>query len=402
MNLKKDFETIKDISAIGQKEAVNLEDIYVSLKLSETVLESDLPIEMENEKIFDEKLIEKRKEKEVKRERVIDPEKALKKFHRMVIVGAPGAGKTTLLKHLALKYCQESIQKQERIIIPIPITLREFFQSDKGIREYIDEVFERYGFSKAKEFVEKDLKTGKCILLLDGFDELAARENQGKVTKEVHNFVNQYHGCRVVVTSRAAGYHNELSGFTQLEVIEFDDQQIKLFIDNWFGETNKNKAQSMLRAVMENGNIKILARNPLMVAIIAIIYEEDRELPQRRVDLYKRAVEVLLSKWDLRKKLKNRFSVDQKEFILRKLAYRNHCRNQRVMSEEKILEEITAYSFRIGLKEEDTRPFLEEIWQRSYILRQISMDAYDFLHLSFQEYFTALELKEQEDGIATI
>jgi predicted NACHT family NTPase len=119
--MKKDFETIKDISAIGQKEHVNLEDIYVSLKLSEMVHERDLAIERAEieDKIFDEKFMEKRKEKEVKRERIIDPEKALKQFHRMVIVGAPGSGKTTLLKHLALKYCQENVQKQERITVPI-------------------------------------------------------------------------------------------------------------------------------------------------------------------------------------------------------------------------------------------------------------------------------------------
>ena len=30
------------------------------------------------------------------------------------------------------------------------------------------------------------------------------------------------------------------------------------------------------------------------------------------------------------------------------------------------------------------------------------MDTYDFLHLSFQEYFTALELKEQEEGLSII
>lgn len=40
--LKTDFETIKDISAIGQKEPVPLENIYVSLKLSEKTKMSEV------------------------------------------------------------------------------------------------------------------------------------------------------------------------------------------------------------------------------------------------------------------------------------------------------------------------------------------------------------------------
>ena len=60
------------------------------------------------------------------------------------------------------------------------------------------------------------------------------------------------------------------------------------------------------------------------------------------------------------------------------------------------------YFPQLKLKEGDAKPFLEEIWKRSYLLRQISLDSYDFLHLSFQEYFTALELKAQEEGISTI
>lgn len=158
----------------------------------------------------------------------------------------------------------------------------------------------------------------------------------------------------------------------------------------------------MLKAVMENENIKALARNPLMVSIIAVIYEEDRELPQRRVELYRRAVEVLLSRWDNSKKLKNKYSADKKEFILKKLAYASHCRNRRVLKEQEILEEIAKHSSRLGLQEGDHKPFLMEIWQRSFLLKQIAVETYDFLHLSFQEYFTALELWEQPQGMDTI
>jgi hypothetical protein len=286
--------------------------------------------------------------------------------------------------------------------VPIPITLRELSESGKDLRQYINDVFEKYQFHEAKEFVESDLKTGKCQLLLDGFDELATKEQQEQITVQIHRFMDNYHNCPIVVTSRIAGYHDELSGFTKLEVMEFDDTQIELFIQNWFGASDPGKATSMQAAIKANEPLKALARNPLMIAIIAIIYEEDRELPQRRADLYERSVEVLLSKWDVQKRLKNKYGVDKKEFILRKLALYCHSNNKRSMTEKEVMQEMLLYLPQIRLKKGDAKPLLDEIWQRSYLLRQISRESYDFLHLSFQEYFTALDLKEQGDGISTI
>jgi predicted NACHT family NTPase len=139
--MKDDFQTIQDISAIGQKEPVPLEDLYVSLKLSETSREREIPFEMDKEtelKIFDGKEME-RKAKGIKRmERVLDVDTAVRSIHRMVVVGAPGAGKTTILKHLALKSCKTNIENLERLTVPIPITLREFIREGIGVRNYID------------------------------------------------------------------------------------------------------------------------------------------------------------------------------------------------------------------------------------------------------------------------
>jgi len=399
--MKSDFETIKDISAIGQKEPISLENIYVSLSVSEKIREREIPIEKE-QRIFEEELMRGEAEGQVEREKVIDAEKAIKDYNRLVIVGVPGSGKSTLLKHLALKSCKENLEKQERTCVPIPITLQKFSDSRKGLREYIGDVFEEYQIPKAKDFVEKDLKEGKCRLLLDGFDELATKEKQDVVGEKIHGFVEKYQKAQVIVTSRIAGYHDELKGFTKLALVEFADNQIEKFIENWFGKTDPEKANSMFNAIEENEQIKAIARNPLMIAIIAIIYEEDRELPQKRAALYNRCVEVLLSRWDVQKRLKNEYHSDKKEFILRKLAFYGHMNNKRILTEKEVTAEMIKCFPQIQLQEEDAKPFLDEIYQRNYLLRQISIDTYDFLHLSFQEYFTALELKEQADGISTI
>ncbi|KAF5430294.1 putative NTPase, NACHT family domain, partial [Candidatus Methanophagaceae archaeon] len=417
--MKAEFEKITDITAIGQKEPVPLENIYVSLKLSEKIKthgvvcdgfdvectinlkEPEIPV-VQGRTIVDEKAEPRKVERQVERDRILDADRAVKEFDKLVIVGTPGSGKTTLLKHLALKSCTENLKMQERTCVPIFITLRELSESEKDLRQYIDEVFEQYPFPKAKEFVESDLKNGNCQLLLDGFDELATKEQQEQIAERIHRFMGKYHNCQVVVTSRIAGYHDELSGFTKLELMDFDDEQIERFIQNWFGESDPEKATSMQVAIKENEQLKAFARNPLMIAIIAIIYEEDRELPQRRADLYERCVDVLLSKWDVQKRLKNKYRAEKKELILRKLAFYCHSNNKRSMTEKEVMREMLLYLPQIRLKKGDAKPLLDEIWLRSYLLRQISRDSYDFLHLSFQEYFTASELKEQEDGISTI
>ena len=365
--------------------AVGLEDIYVSTKLREFDQESHPGVETE---------------------RVIEPGTAVNNYQLLVILGGAGLGKTTLLKYLTLTYCKKNIEKQvlrewKHNLIPIPIILREFLESAKCLRDYIDTVFGKYGRPIAKKLVEKDLKGGKCILLLDGFDELITRNNQEAVTNEIFAFIDRYHECKIVVTARTSGYHGELLGFTRFEVMEFDDNQVKEFINKRFAGSGRQKAETMLQLLKDNEDIKNLAKNPLILSIIAHC-QEDNEVVHKRADIYKRIIEVLLGEWDAHKKIPSQFTPDKKRYFLRKLAAFNHRRGRRTITEKEILEEIDKYSLLPGLKKEECRPFFEEIWQRSYILKQLFIDTYEFLDLSFQGYFTALELTGREDGIAAI
>jgi predicted NACHT family NTPase len=250
--MKKEFEAIKDVSAIGQKEPIPLKDIYVSLKLSET-FKREIPHTAEPERKIKKEMIEEEMEREYsvieeeksKKEKIFDADDAEKKFNKLVITGAPGSGKTTFLKHIALKSCLENMAKQERVAVPILVVLKEFFESQKPLRSYIDDVFEQFDFPEASDFIEKDLKEGTCQILLDGFDELASLERQQKVTKKIDEFIQKYSKNKFIVTSRKKGYHGELKGFQKLELMEFNDEQIEKFINNWFKKTASWKVAPM-------------------------------------------------------------------------------------------------------------------------------------------------------------
>ncbi len=394
--IKKNSQIIGDVSAFSRRKEIHFEEIYVPLKLKEINLES-----WTQEKT-----------------RVMEPETAVNNYPRLVILGAPGAGKTTLLKYLTLYYCKKHPGEQPHsdALIPIPINLRDFPAGGASVRDVIATVFEKSGAVGIAKNVEKILENGQGILLLDGLDELTPRTSREKVAKETLSFSGKYPGCKIIVASRPAAfpvYYDEslppqgelLRNFKRLEIMGLDLNRIKRFIDNWFGIFNRLRADALLKMVQDDKNVGGAAQNPLILSIIASLYDEDNEQLPTRVDLYRRISDVMLTGWDAHKRIIHFFPPEKKKFILKKLAFLNHHLRQEILTEMEILDEITRHCSLLKLKKEETRPFLEEIWQRSGILRKRTTGTYNFLHLSFQEYFTALELielKDQENGIDSI
>src|SRR5204863_700991 len=104
---------------------------------------------------------------------------------------------------------------------------------------------ERYAFLKAdaRVYMDEILKAGKALILLDALDETVigeqvetAEASYKSVSDAIIQLATRYPQASIVVTARKAGYHQRmpLTGFTELELVDFRPEDIQQFIINRF------------------------------------------------------------------------------------------------------------------------------------------------------------------------
>ncbi|GAQ55119.1 NACHT domain-containing protein [Streptomyces acidiscabies] len=327
------------------------------------------------------------------------PLDALTRYRRIVVVGDPGAGKTTMLRHLALRLATDSPQ------LPAYVELFRFVESQHtSLLDYLAETWsDHYGFDDARDYLMEKLADGTAVLLLDGLDEVLGGENAQdaenayrRVTTEIARLSTRFPRAPLATTCRRQGWRGGLPQFQVLEALDFEWPQIETFVANWFGTTDRRRA-GLVRALSANGRLQTLAANPLLLSLIAIVYERDLELPERRAALYQRCVEVLLREWDAHREITrySRFTTDRKQDLLKELARHYHQRGLRYFPEDDLLDRIGRFLPTIDLDPADSRTILDEISTQYGLLKPQAHGWYGFLHLTLQEHFTAAALLER-------
>ncbi|MGA7936122.1 MAG: hypothetical protein WCA35_21390, partial [Kovacikia sp.] len=287
------------------------------------------------------------------------------RYRRIAIVANPGYGKTTLTRYLTLKYSNSTYQGFGAApLLPILLVLRSIYreiQSEQTpllpnlVEKEVAKLPRCQDLGMAAAWFENHLRNGRCLVMLDGLDEVP--EAQRTLVSQWINWQMQTYPSQFILTSRPHGYDASLfRGVDCIGIIDFNFDQKEDFIHKWYRAVLWNKkwephwqksqgrsknerllqeqaqaqsdaeaaaaAKDLIRQIIETPNLDELAKNPLLITIIAATHRAFATLPRRRAEIYKKMFNLLLAdRPNFRDTPLTITAVEENQRILQRLAF---------------------------------------------------------------------------------
>jgi len=266
------------------------------------------------------------------------------------------------------------------------------------------------------------LQQGRALFLMDGLDEVRDLSTRHLVVDRVTAFFSfqQQRGNKFILTSRIVGYREvrpSVAELAECTLVDFDDAEIATFVQKWTyalekaaqganltAELNAQREQKeLLAALQHNAGVRRLAANPLLLTILALMKRQGVTLPDRRVELYEQYVRTLLKHWNLARGLDGRSTHDldivETVRVLAPLALWMHETSPGVglVKREAMRRQLEGIYKKRGEKnpEQAARQLLQDARDHAGLLVERGHGMYGFIHLTFQEYLTAVAIAQK-------
>jgi hypothetical protein len=368
----------------------------------------------------------------------LEPLARLVRGHRaLVVLGDPGSGKTTVLRWLAVLAAggpltwAEQIGTSERLL-PLLVSvgrlaqLRSRLGEGCSVAQALAVYFEDRDVGSAAElqpFLEGVLEAGDALLLLDGLDEVRREEREG-VLRWLEAFGDRHPDNRFVVSARRVGFVGfNLPESAEVELGDFQEEQIRSYVRaferacrRWENEGApdevgaERESNRLLDALFTNPRLRDLARSPFLLSSLSLIHRAEGRLPRHRVQAYEIFARTLCETWGQARRVvaseNSSWDIRYEEEaipILGALALRLHLEWPTGVAPEDVVIRILSQAIqeRGGGSAPETeraaREFLVRAGRDVQILLERGAGQWGFLHLTFQEFFTAVGLLSAED-----
>ncbi|WP_413163187.1 NACHT domain-containing protein [Capilliphycus salinus ALCB114379] len=361
---------------------------------------------------------ENSKDREIEEVKLIKWQEIVLQESKLLIRGEPGSGKSMLLKFIVTHINQLDPNQS---LIPILIELKEFYNLKNKLKNQ-DQSFTLEYFISYKYFninednsVVQTIKQGKALILLDQLDELSRQE--------LYHFFNVVLDFDIlrnrVILSCRSGYglpskklYDKEFKIVHLSPFNNDYKQgfqIQNYAYNWLTkidnrpeEVARHYVEDLLRYIEypENERIQEIVGIPLLLNLILIIFVEKGELPSKKSDLYRKAIDCLVGSdkdsWNYLSDRDNLEGDINFEILLREIAATAFKQGNSSFSvEDRNIHQLIKRcvpSFSNIRDLDQCRAKLKKL------LNDIEVDSrlligqgekYSFYHSTFQEYFTA-------------
>ena len=259
---------------------------------------------------------------------------ALAEHRELTLLGKPGGGKSTFGAYVLLtlaQTCQGHGSELANLgetwihgaLLPIRVVLRRFSEQlpagDRPARagdlwDFIgsDLRASGYGLSdRTVDYVQRIARDTGAFILLDGLDECGSGTGRERVLEAVHELMESSGTrCRFLLTARPYAWPSGPAPTRGVySLADLHDGQSEQFIRGWYkalvsrhwlspGEAAR-KMTDLLDA-RQRPDLAPLARNPLLLTLMATLHANRGRLPDDRVDLYNESVDLLMLRWNRR------------------------------------------------------------------------------------------------------
>ncbi|MCC7541038.1 MAG: hypothetical protein IT379_32770 [Deltaproteobacteria bacterium] len=356
------------------------------------------------------------------------------RFHRrLAVVGDPGQGKSSLLRWLARVAARgpvslfDALGSWERLL-PVYASVAELAaiwvgEPSLSMPAVLARGSAGGGMRGLEQELEHQLTRGRCLLLLDGLDEVAT-EHRAAVGAKLSELVDRYPDNRVVLSARRAGYVGApIRGATELGLSPLTrpqrDRLAAGLVRAHLSGRSRDDDETVARAVEDvtaaidaSDRVEALAGNPMLLGILVVAHRAEHRLPRHRAQVYDLVARAMCESWPIERRTaatagsgrdEGELVYDDVLPLLGALAVRLFEEHPSGVAPEAFVVDVLARSLAEhaaladpAQAEAAARDFLRRQMEEPQLLCEVAPGSWAFLHRTFLELFVAVGLHAQE------